>query len=191
MPKRAKRAVVFFAALAILFSFFYYPKRERELFLTLPDNTVVAMRAHNLAFEYRALAHNHVVTGILERAGVDSRDIGSFQKNASTGVFWTLLGLTGEDSVVGYVPAAGFGNDVLPGYLAGASYTGWRARFIELLWRLKWCPGLGKLGVTSRGTRYLEFDTAPGFENLRYLGLDIHKGTLFATYSDDPDDVIP
>ena len=188
MRKKHKKRLgaLFVTAAAALF--FRYPKDTQMLFLALPEETAVAIRAHNLAYEYKAFAHNPVVTGMLERAGMDARDIGNFKKNAGAGVFWTLFGLTGKDSVVGYVPTGNAGGN-MP-YLAGASYTGFRARFIELLWRLKWVPGLGDLGVSEHGTRYLEFDTAPGFEHFRYLGLDIRKGILYATYSSDPDDVL-
>ena len=188
-PSRKKLTALF--ALALVVWLCWYPKRARMLFLALPHETAIAVRTAGLASEYKAFAANPTIIGVFARAGMSESDIERFQKNA-VGVFWTLFGLTGADSVVGYVPSGAEPTswEMLPGYLAGASYTGWRAKPIEFLWRIKWAPGIGKLSVSENGVRFLDFGYEPGFENFRYLGLDIVDGVLLATYSDDPDDVL-
>ena len=155
----------------------------------MPRDAAAVVHVKGLASEYKAFAANRAVIGILEKAGMDERDIENFQRNAP-GVYWTLFGLTGRDTVLAWEPGIKTQWGRLGGHIAGASHTGWRAKIIELLWRLKWAPGIGKLHVTARGTRYIVLDIGDDFEDYQFLSLDISDGVLLATLSDNPDSVI-
>ena len=170
---------------AVALWFFWYPADRAELFYALPERTAVAAYVRNLATEDRALLRNPSFQHALRALGGDPED--AIDDNA--GVFWTLYWLTGENSVVGVVPEEGECGG-LGGYLAGASYVGWKARALELLWRIKWVPGLGPLRTTPKGTRYMEFPHARELrDNGIVLGLDIVDGVLVAVLAQDPDRV--
>ena len=170
---------------AVALWFFWYPANRAELFYALPERTAAAAYVRNLAAEDRALLRNPSFQCILRAFGGDPEE--TIEDNA--GVFWTLYWLTGENSVVGVVPEEGECGG-LGGYLAGASYVGWKARALELLWRIKWVPGLGPLRTTAKGTRYMEFPHARELrDNGIVLGLDIVDGVLVAVLAQDPDRV--
>ena len=183
--RRHRKVLQRVALAAVALWFFWYPANRAELFYALPERTAAAAYVRNLATEDRALLRNPSFQYALRALGGDPED--AIDDNA--GVFWTLFWLTGENSVVGVVPeegeCAGLG-----GYLAGASYVGWKARALELLWRIRWVPGLGPLRTTEKGTRYMEF---PHARELRerdiVLGLDIVDGVLVAVLAQDPDRV--
>ena len=183
--RRHRKALRRGAIAAVALWFFWYPADRSELFYALPERTAAAAYVRNLAMEDRALLRNPAFQHALRALGEDPED--AIDDNA--GVFWTLYWLTGENSVVGVVPeegeCAGLG-----GYLAGASYVGWKARALELLWRIKWVPGLGPLRTTAKGTRYMEFPHARELrDNGIVLGLDIVDGVLVAVLAQDPDRV--
>jgi len=183
--RRHRRALRRTIVAAVALWFFWYPMDRAELFYALPERTAAAAYVRNLAMEDRALLRNPSFQYALRALGGDPED--AIDDNA--GVFWTLFWLTGENSVVGVVPeegeCAGLG-----GYLAGASYVGWKARALELLWRIRWVPGLGPLRTTAKGTRYMEFPHARELrDNGIVLGLDIVDGVLVAVLAQDPDRV--
>ena len=183
--RRRRKALRRCAIAAVALWFFWYPMDRAELFYALPERTAAAAYVRNLAMEDRALLRNPSFQYALRALGGDPED--AIDDNA--GVFWTLFWLTGENSVVGVVPeegeCAGLG-----GYLAGASYVGWKARALELLWRIRWVPGLGPLRTTAKGTRYMEFPHARELrDNGIVLGLDIVDGVLVAVLAQDPDRV--
>ena len=75
--------------------------------------------------------------------------------------------------------------------LSGVSYVGWKRRPMELLWRICYVPGLGKLDVTPSGTRYLVFRNSKTLRRQGLvLSLDMVDGHLFAVLSTDPDAVV-
>jgi hypothetical protein len=183
--RRHRRASLWVGATALALWFFWYPMDRAELFYALPERTAAAAYVRNLAMEDRALLRNPSFQHLLRALGEDPED--AIDDNA--GVFWTLYWLTGENSVVGVVPEEGECAG-LDGYLAGASYVGWKARALELLWRIKWVPGLGPLRTTAKGTRYMEFPHARELrDNGIVLGLDIVDGVLVAVLAQDPDRV--
>ena len=183
--RRHRRASLWVGATALALWFFWYPMDRSELFYALPERTAAAAYVRNLAMEDRALLRNPSFQYALRALGGDPED--AIDDNA--GVFWTLYWLTGENSVVGVVPEEGECGG-LGGYLAGASYVGWKARALELLWRIRWVPGLGPLRTTAKGTRYMEFPHARELrDNGIVLGLDIVDGVLVAVLAQDPDRV--
>ena len=183
--RRHRKALRRGAIAAVALWFFWYPADRAELFYALPERTAAAAYVRNLATEDRALLRNPSFQYALRALGGDPED--AIDDNA--GVFWTLYWLTGENSVVGVVPEEGECGG-LGGYLAGASYVGWKARALELLWRIKWVPGLGPLRTTEKGTRYMEFPHARELrDNGIVLGLDIVDGVLVAVLAQDPDRV--
>ena len=184
--RRHRRALRGGGLAALALWFFWYPANRSELFYALPERTAVAAYVRGLASEDRALLRHPVFRHAARTFGADPDEI----LEDNSGLYWTLYWLTGENSVVGVVPeegeCAGLG-----GYLAGASYVGWKARALELLWRIKWVPGLGRLLTTEKGTRYMEFPHAHElYDNGIVLGLDIVDGVLVAVLAQDPDRVL-
>ena len=161
----------------------WYPKRMDSLFMALPADATVATYHKGLASEWKDLVNNKVVIQMLKGFGVKEAD----DLRDNVGIYQTLYWLTGRHTVIGFVPQNQPGD--LPGYLAGSSYVGWKAKPMEFLWRIKWVPGLGRLGVTSHGTRYLKFDDDNLQEMGLVLGLDLVDGVLVATFSRDPETV--
>ena len=163
----------------------WHPRRMDALFSAIPHDAAVVSCHVGLAAEWKALVRNETFLQVLERAGVsDARDLAD-----NAGVYATMYWLTGRYTVVGFVPDAWSG-DPRDGHLAGASHVGWKAKPMELLWRLKWIPGLGRMETTPTGTRYIRFKglvDAMGRDLL--LGLDIVDGMLLATLSTDPETV--
>ena len=172
---------LFVAACAIWLC--WYPKRMDSLFMALPTDATMASYHEGLASEWKALVNNDVVIQMLKGFGVEDAD----ELRDNVGIYQTLYWLTGRHTVIGFVPLNQPGD--LPGYLVGSSYVGWKAKPMEFLWRIKWVPGLGRLGVTSHGTRYLKFDDDTFREMGLVLGLDMVDGVLVATLSRDPETV--
>lgn len=193
---RLRRNLIRAAAAGIALWFFWYPADQRELYAAIPSDAPVAMFSRNLAMEDRAFLRNPAVQEMILAAGEDPEEV----LEDNSGLFWTLFGLTGENTVLGLYPnhpvADGIPvptnlDDLFDAYsLAGASYTGWKARIIELLWRIRYVPGLGPLRTTESGTRYMEFPHARELrERNIVLGVDIVDGVLVAVLSRDPDRV--
>ena len=164
---------------------FWHPRRMDTLFSAIPFEATAVSYHVGLAAEWKALGRNETFVEILERAGVpDAREI-----VAEPGIYQTMFWLTGRDTVVGYVPHAWSGafDDA---HLAGASYVGWKTKFMELLWLVKWIPGLGRMEATPTGTRFMRFEgLVDSFGRDLLLGLDIVDGMLLATLSTDPETV--
>lgn len=175
-----------FLGLCVLW-FFWHPKRMDALFMTIPADATVASFHDRLDAEWRGLTRHPQLVAVLEGLGVE--DAGSLKDNR--GVYQTLYWLTGRHTVLGYVPGpwSYTGGGLETGSLAGASYVGWKAKIMELLWRVKWVPGLGRLQTTPSGTRYLAFKVDEAFGGVLFLGLDIADGVLMATLSRNPEDV--
>lgn len=194
---RLRRNLLRAAAAGVALWFFWYPADRRELYAAIPSDAPVAMYVRNLASEDRALLRHPAVQEMLRDVGEDPEEV----LEDNLGLFWTFFGLTGENTVLGLVPnqppeSEEFSlptdlDGLFDAYsLAGASYTGWKARIIELLWRIRYVPGLGPLRTTDSGTRYMEF---PHARELRergiVLGVDIVDGVLVAVLSREPERV--
>lgn len=191
-PSRAVRAVVSIKqrtwlkvfVLACVVWFFWYPKRMDSLYMAIPAGATIATYHDGLASEWKGLVKNETLLAVLKGFGVEDAD--ELKKNS--GIYQTMYWLTGRHTVVGFVPKS-FQKMIPDGSLAGASYVGWKAKIMELLWRIKWVPGLGKLQTTQNGTRYLVLEVSDEFGGFLVLGLDIVDGVLIATLSKDPEDV--
>lgn len=174
-----------FALLCALWCF-WHPRRMDALFSAIPFEATAVSYHVSLASEWKSLSRNEAFRRILERAGVpDAHEIVE-----DPGIYQTVFWLTGRDTVMGYVPYARGRGAFDDAYLAAASHVGWKAKFMELLWRVKWIPGLGRMESTPSGTRYMRFDDlvdSQGRELL--LGLDIVDGMLLATLSTNPETV--
>lgn len=171
-------------ALACLLWVFWYPKRMDSLYRAIPAGATIASYHKGLASEWKGLANNETIVEILKGFGVlDAEEL----KNES-GIYQTIYWLTGRHTVAGFVPQESYGET--RGYLAASSYVGWKAKIMELLWRIKWVPGLGRMQVTSNGTRYMVFEDLLDLDGYQlFLGLDIEDGILVATLSRDPETV--
>lgn len=187
-PRRRRRIYALAAAglLLALPPFLFYRYDRADIFRALPGRTVAAAYLRSMAAEEKAALKHPVVREAIAAFGADPDE--TLEDNS--GLYWTLFWLTGEHSCLGVVPRAGECGGI-GAYLAGASWTGWKARALEFLWRVKWVPGLGRLKTTARGTRYMEFPHARELrDNGIVLGLDIVRGTLVAVLAQDPDLVL-
>lgn len=173
---------VFVVACAI--GFFWYPKRMDRLYQAIPAGATLASCHNGLAREWKGLVNNETILEMLKGFGLlDAEEL----KNNS-GIYQTIYWLTGRHTVAGFVPQASYGET--RGYLAASSYVGWKAKIMELLWRIKWVPGLGRMQATPNGTRYLVFEDLLDLDGYQlFLGLDIEGGILVATLSRDPETV--
>ena len=166
---------------------FWYPKRMDALFMAIPAGSTVATYHNGAASEWKGLVNSPQIIGVLD--GFNVRAARELKDNI--GVHQAIFWLTGRHTVLGFVPGphASSVDDITDAYLAGASYVGWKAKFMELLWRMKWVPGLGRLRVTASGTRYLTFKIDGATGDVLFMGLDIVDGILLASLSYNPDDV--
>lgn len=167
----------------------WYPKRMDALFMSIPAGSTIASYHNGAAAEWKGLVNNAQIIGVLDRFNVKNAQ----ELKDNIGVYQTIFWLTGRHTVLGYVPepsAVTHVDDMLDGYLAGASYVGWKAKILELLWRIKWVPGLGRLHVTPSGTRYLTFKVDEAIGGFLFMGLDIVDGILLASFSYNPEDVL-
>ncbi|MGI5870261.1 MAG: hypothetical protein ACOX9C_12565 [Kiritimatiellia bacterium] len=180
-----KAWLALFALLCALWCL-WHPRRMDALFGAIPSEAIAVSYHVGLAAEWKTLGRNETFLEMLGRAGVsDIRDI-----VAEPGVYQTIFWLTGRNTVVGYIPHAWGTGAFDDAHLAGASHVGWKTKFMELLWRVKWIPGLGRMETTPSGTRFMRFDglvDSCGRDLL--LGLDIVDGMLLATLSTDPETV--
>lgn len=182
-PAWRRRAAWAFGTACVLW-LSYYPLRMDRLYRAIPESTILASYHRGLAGEWKHLARRDDLTAMLLAAGVE--DAPDWRDDA--GIYQTLFWLTGRHTVFGLEA----GPDLEPSRIAlhGASYVGWKARPMELLWRIRWIPGLGRLDVTPSGTRYLVFRRSRTMRKLGLvLSLDIYEGVLLGVLSSDPDAV--
>lgn len=184
--RNRKRLAVTLLAVALAAWMLYHPKRLHSLFLAMPPDASIASYHQNIAAELKGAFRNKTIVPILANLGIyDTETI----EEDTAGIYWTAFWLTGADTVAGYVPA----NPYYPeshDYIAAASHVGWRSEIMEILWRIKWVPGLGKLSTTDTGTRYLtfkDFKNAEGTDIV--LAMDVVDGMLLATLSTHPETV--
>lgn len=173
----------------ILFCFFYNPTKIELLFKAIPENAVLSVYVNSLSNEWDAAMQNNMLMGTA--SVIAEEDLSELRENE--GLKWTLRLLTGKDSVVAAVDVNKDAQiDFYDGdYLAGATSVGFRRRIMELLWRIKYVPGLGTLGVTEDGIRYLDFSkhkVGPSPRN-PVLALDMVKGVLCVAYTPNPSDL--
>ncbi len=163
---------------------FWYPKRMESLYMAIPAGATLGTYHNGLASEWKGLVNNETLVSVLKGFGLEEAD----ELKNESGIYQTMFWLTGRHTVVGFVPQS-YRNTIPEGILAAASYVGWKAKFMEFLWRIKWIPGLGKLQTTPNGTRYLVFEASEEFGGFLVLGLDIVDGVLIATLSKNAEDV--
>ncbi len=178
--------------LACVVWFFWYPKRMDSLYMAIPSGATVATYHDGLASQWKGLVNNETLLAVMGGFGLE----GAEKLKKKSGIYHTMYWLSGRHTVAGFVPQRDAGvvpqtsqNLVPDGYLAAASYVGWKAKIMELLWRIKWVPGLGKLEVTPNGTRYLLVEVPYEYGSFMMLGLDMVDGVLIATFSRNPEDV--
>ena len=180
------------------------PCNNALLFHVLPEDALAMSFHHDLASEWHALVRHPMLMEALDAAGVEE----AADLVDETGFYQTLYWLTGPKSTLALsldphmarpLPekASSFEtmmNDI--GLAAdsirvsGASYVGWKRRPMELLWRIRYVPGLGPLNVTESGTRYLVFRHSKTMQRMGLvLSLDMVDGHLLAVLSSDPDAV--
>lgn len=182
---RLRRLTIRLGLLLCLLLFFWYPRRMDRLFRAIPETAELASFNLGLAQEWKHLTDRNDIAELLWTLGGD--DYVDWRE--SSGVYHTLYWLTGRNSVFGLsTPEPGEGLGGIR--LSGASYVGWKARPMELLWRICWIPGLGRLHVTPSGTRYFVFHRSKRMRRLGLvLSLDIFEGVLVGVLSNDPDAV--
>ena len=178
----AARTAAAVAAVAFSVWFFRHPADDEKLLDALPPSSSLVAFVRGIASQEKALLANPVVDEALRAFGEDPDHV----REENSGTYWTLFWLTGPRSALSLVEKPGECGGI-GWYLAGASAAGWKTKFLELLWRVKYVPFLGKLKTTERGTRYMEFK-GHGYlpENGIVLGLDIVDGVLVATLAEDP-----
>lgn len=183
------RRCIVLGVLVVLFCFLYNPTKIELLFKAIPENSIASIYVNSLSDEWDSAMENNILMG--SASVIAKEDLTDLRTNE--GLKWTLRLLTGKDSIVSAVDVNGdndfdfYDND----YLAGATSVGFRRRIMELLWRLKYVPGLGKLGVTEDGIRYLDFSkhkVGPSPRN-PVLALDMVKGVLCVAYTSNPSDL--
>lgn len=183
------RRCIVLGVLVVLFCFFYNPTKIELLFKAIPENSIASIYVNSLSDEWDSAMKNNILMG--SASVIAKEDLTDLRTNE--GLKWTLRLLTGKDSIVSAVDVNGdndfdfYDND----YLAGATSVGFRRRIMELLWRIKYVPGLGKLGVTEDGIRYLDFSkhkVGPSPRN-PVLALDMVKGVLCVAYTSNPSDL--
>ena len=180
------------------------PCNNALLFHVLPENALVTSFHHGLASEWHALVRHPMLMEALDAAGVEE----AADLVDETGFYQTLYWLTGPKTTLALsvsptspqpLPENASSFEVLMNDLSldpaslrvsGASYVGWKRRPMELLWRIRYVPGLGPLDVTESGTRYLVFRHSKTMRRMGLvLSLDMVDGHLLAVLSSDPDAV--
>lgn len=162
----------------------WYPKRMDSLYRAIPAGATIASCHNGLAREWKGLVNNATIIESLKGFGVTDAE----ELRQESGIYQTIYWLTGRHTVAGFVPQESYGRT--RGYLAASSYVGWKAKIMELLWRIKWVPGLGRMQATPNGTRYMVFEDLLDLDGYPlFLGLDIEDGILVATLSRDPETV--
>ncbi|NLB68310.1 MAG: hypothetical protein GX804_01295 [Lentisphaerae bacterium] len=184
--KKYRRIPAILFAVVLCFWMLYHPRRMHSLFLAMPPEASVASYHRNIASEIKNAFRNKTIVPILINRGIYEEE--NIERKTAT-IRWISFWLTGSDTVVAYVPESIYSPENSE-YLAAASYVGWKSEIMEVLWRIKRIPGLGKLSVTPSGTRYLAFEdfTNKNGEDL-LLALDVVDGMLLATLSTNPETV--
>lgn len=181
-----KRLAVTLVAVALTAWMLYHPKRLHLLFLAMPPDASIASYHRDIASELKAAFRNKTIAPVLVNLGLYDADT---IEDDTAGIYWTAFWLSGSDTVAAYIPASPYYPES-PAYIAAASYVGWRSEIMEMLWRIKWVPGLGKLHTTDTGTRYLAFKNFKNAEGTDIvLALDVVDGILLATLSTHPETV--
>lgn len=182
------RRCVILCILLALFIFFYNPTKIDVMFGAMPNNAIAAVYVNSLSKEWSGAMKNNILMG--SASVIAKEDLSDLRTNE--GIKWTLRLLTGKDSVVAAVDTNGdqqfdFGDG---DYLAGTTSIGFRRRIMELLWHIKYVPGLGKLS-TDGGIRYLDFSkhkVGPSPRN-PVLALDVVDGILCVAFTANPEDL--
>ncbi len=205
-PKRSHgiRRLVVPAILVLLAALSYRPTNLKRLFQPIPEGSVLATYHKGISSEWHALVRHPGLRDVFDKAGIPE----FAELEEEEGIQQTLFWLTGRHSVLSAAPAPGTDLAALldsllrkenPDLLQlgqsfriyGTSAVGWKWRPMELLWHIRYVPGLGKLDVTPAGTRYLVFRNSKTMQRLGLvLSLDIADGVLYVALASDPDAVL-
>ena len=195
--RRRRRRIALAAAVLFALLLSWRPCHPELLFQAVPDDAFLASHHRGVSAEWHALARHPMVISALRSAGVEDAD----ELADEDGFQQTLRWLTGPRTVFGLslddggspfsLLEAEDGDAALRRLrLSGASYVGWKRRPMELLWRIRYVPGLGPLHVTDNGTRYLVFRHSKTMKRVGLvLSLDMYQGNLLAVLSTDPNAV--
>lgn len=161
------------------------PERRDRAFRAMPANSPFVSEHLNLARVWRERFDNPLLVSTLKGVGVRKVE----EWSADTNIVWIVRLVSGRRSLIGWSPALGPAG--LPCW-TGASWAGFRGPLLRAMLFVRWVPGLGRLGTTARGTRYLETVSkrkrARG-ETGPKVGFILRKNILLATLGDDPDAV--
>lgn len=195
--RRQRRSIIALLAFALLMA--WRPCNVPALFQAIPEDAFLATRHRNVSSEWHALARHPMLLNALRAAGVPDVDTLADETGFQQTLFWltgpkTVLGLSSADGSPPLSLVATALNDPDEALrqlrLSGASYVGWKRRPMELLWHIRYVPGLGRLFVTDLGTRYLVFRHSKTMKRLGLvLSLDMYRGNLLAVLSTDPNAV--
>ncbi len=181
VPPAARLLAVLFVILCIAW-ILYWPYRPELLYRALPEQSVLAMDHVRLAEAWSRDLTNAVVRGVAQSWGAP--DPGRLGENRVARNIVRLF--TGDLSVTGL---AQFTARVYTPAIFGASWVGGpRAALYRLLLRVRWVPGLGRLGVSEYGTRYWRPPDDRDWPGA-VVSFEIFQGVLLAAWSQDQDAV--
>ena len=161
------------------------PERRDRAFRAMPANSPFVCEHLNLSRVWRERFDNPLLVRTLQGAGVRKVE----EWSADTNIVWIVRLVSGRRSLIGWSPALGPAGQPC---WTGASWAGFRGPLLRAMLFVRWVPGLGRLGTTARGTRYLETVSkrkrARG-ETGPKIGFILRRNILLATLGDDPDAV--
>jgi len=161
------------------------PERRDLAFRAMPANSPFVSEHLDLSRVWRERFSNPLLVRTLQGAGVHKVE----EWSEDPGTIWIVRLVSGRRSLIGWSPALGPAGQPC---WTGASWAGFRGPLLRGMLFVRWVPGLGRLGTTARGTRYLETVSkrkrARG-ETGPKIGFILRKNILLATLGDDPDAV--
>lgn len=161
------------------------PERRDRAFRAMPANSPFVSEHLDLSRVWRERFSNPLLVRTLQGAGVHKVE----EWSEDPGTLWIVRLVSGKRSLIGWSPALGPAGQPC---WTGASWAGFRGPLLRAMLFVRWVPGLGRLGTTARGTRYLETVSkrkrARGVTGPK-IGFILRKNILLAAMGDDPDAV--
>ena len=186
-PRRARPLRLAVGALVLLALLWpgLAPERRDLAFRAMPANSPFVSEHLDLSRVWRERFSNPLLVRTLQGAGVHKVE----EWSEDPGTIWIVRLVSGRRSLIGWSPALGPAGQPC---WTGASWAGFRGPLLRGMLFVRWVPGLGRLGTTARGTRYLETVSkrkrARG-ETGPKIGFILRKNILLAAMGDDPDAV--
>ena len=184
-PRRRRRLIIVALVLLVLLWPGMVPEQRDLAFRAMPENSLFVSEHLNLPGVWRERFSNPLLVRTLQGAGVDKVD----EWSEDPGTIWIVRLVSGKRSLIGWTPALGPSGGPC---WTGASRAGFRGPLLRAMLLVRWVPGLGRLGTTERGTRYLETVSerkrARGKTGPR-IGFILRNNILLAAMGDDPDAV--